>query len=1218
LDFEALKAKPLTFGRTNESETVLRDDKGLVSRRQFSLFIRSDDDLVILQDLGSLNGTYINGQRIAGIMPLFPGDIISCGEKGVQLLFVVPIPELGTPLSHTRDEKILPEDPLPGVARLEVLATDLRASPDEVRVVKGAFCRLTPQHPFRIGRYSDQDLSLRDENVSRNHAQIYWTNNGYVIKDLGAANRTRIRQRGQKEDIELRIVHRLEDGDRISIDQTILEFRAPRRQYVPSFNDKNSQTDLRLERIGVLRFANNNRSLALGPQSLLLPGDRQILVGRSDNNDLRLVDSSVSRRHARIVYENGSYQVADLGASNGTLVNQERIRFLRTLTNRDKLKIGDFEFVFEEITAAELESQDSPIPVLKIGEPVQMHLAAATNQLAKPDTTSHKAIITHPLRKIQPFDELDTATFELIAPYFKEVVYKEGQEIAREGSGRGAFFAILEGKVTLARAIIGKSEPLVLAELEAGSIYGERTIFADQPFVNRLTARTFVRALKLDEALFVRDLNDNQIVRTFFEQQVASFSAATWLRGTLLMYNLSLATLREIAGRMRYRLYQPGEIIAKQDAECDEFFLIVGGVAEAYTTDKKANEQVITVLEEGDTFGDGIAARNATNPMSVRAKKQVDCYVLNKADFLSELAKSGEPAADPDILSGLPLGAVLNRIGPFSAMPPQVISQISLSLKTKEFKKGRTIIRQNDEAHAFYIIRSGKVEVSFETSTGERRVDMTLGAGHFFGEAALTGEPFHSHTVKAEEDCVLLTLYRYDFALFKDLDKLHEEFQDSFVKRYRPQRLEGYDIKEIDDAENGKIYRLSKLDGSSYFDLSQQGYFLWKMMDGDNSINDLGMAYFIEFSRLDISYVVKIVRQLQQAGFLKTTSLDETKLGIKTAKKKTLWQKIGGLLYGNREIHNIDNAIKSLYKYFGWVFFSKPIMIVIAFLCSIGFISFLVSGFVSPNIGFNLIFAPPLANFFVEGPLPFWWLWIILFIIASLFIHELGHALAVKHYGHRVLGGGITYVLPVFVAPYVNTNDMYNEPRRGARILVDVAGPIANMLIGMLCSFAVLVAELSGNARAEQAFFQLASISFLLAFFNLFPVMQSDGYYALSTYWRIPNLRKKALVYIRHRITNPKAVQTVKPRERKLYTIYVWLIPLYILITAFQLIFWLNQITVGFIKSILMNTGLAGTTAEGLAGLISLILAITLTVILSFPTVMELLQTSRSGEKQEV
>lgn len=532
-------------------------------------------------------------------------------------------------------------------------------------------------------------------------------------------------------------------------------------------------------------------------------------------------------------------------------------------------------------------------------------------------------------------------------------------------------------------------------------------------------------------------------------------------------------------------------------------------------------------------------------------------------------------------------------------------------------------MRQNDEAHAFYIIRSGKVEVSFETSTGERRVDMTLGVGQFFGEAALTGEPFHSHTVTAMEDCVIFALYRYDFTLFKDLDKLHAEFQDSFVKRYRPQRLEGYDLKENIDAEGNKTYRLSKHDGTSYFDLSPQGYFLWKMMDGDNSVNDLSMAFFFEFSRLDITYVVKIVRDLQTAGFLKTTSLDETKLGIKTDKKKTWRQKILGALLGNIEIHAIDSWISTFYKYFGWVLFTKPVTIFMAFLCSCGFLALFAVGFISTKdeVGFKSIFLPPVSNFFTQGPLPFWWLWILGFILLSLFIHELGHALAVKHYRRRLFSGGFSYFLPLYVAPYVNTSDMYNEPRKWARIAVDVAGPAANMLVCAFCSFGALLIELfnKNNYDAERALFQFATISFLLAFYNILPVMQSDGYYALSNYFGISNLRKKALAFGRNLFSNRKANQNLKRRERVPYTIYLLFIPLYIIITGLQLAFWLSQVLVGTFKDLLRdNFGMPLNEATGMATLISWLLAITVTLVLAILTVKDIIQTSRDSEKTEI
>src|SRR5256885_9249646 len=86
-----------------------------------------------------------------------------------------------------------------------------------------------------------------------------------------------------------------------------------------------------------------------------------------------------------------------------------------------------------------------------------------------------------PLRKVAPFDELDGETFEILRPYFREVTYKPGQEMTREGQGRGAFFVILKGKVSISRAL-NERQRLVLGQLEANSIYGERSILSDQPF----------------------------------------------------------------------------------------------------------------------------------------------------------------------------------------------------------------------------------------------------------------------------------------------------------------------------------------------------------------------------------------------------------------------------------------------------------------------------------------------------------------------------------------------------------------------------------------------------------------------------------------------------------------------------------------------------------------------------------------------------------------
>ncbi|WP_433936611.1 sigma 54-interacting transcriptional regulator [Sorangium cellulosum] len=72
-----------------------------------------------------------------------------------------------------------------------------------------------------------------------------------------------------------------------------------------------------------------------------LPDDGVLIVGRSDEADVRLDTAAVSRRHAKLAVSGGEIRITDLGSHNGTLVNGERIEGSRTLGSGDVVTIGD-------------------------------------------------------------------------------------------------------------------------------------------------------------------------------------------------------------------------------------------------------------------------------------------------------------------------------------------------------------------------------------------------------------------------------------------------------------------------------------------------------------------------------------------------------------------------------------------------------------------------------------------------------------------------------------------------------------------------------------------------------------------------------------------------------------------------------------------------------------------------------------------------------------
>jgi pSer/pThr/pTyr-binding forkhead associated (FHA) protein len=67
--------------------------------------------------------------------------------------------------------------------------------------------------------------------------------------------------------------------------------------------------------------------------------EREIVIGRSSDLDMVLVEDMVSRKHAKIATTGGSVVIQDLGSTNGTFVNGEKVKKIR-LKEGDRILIG--------------------------------------------------------------------------------------------------------------------------------------------------------------------------------------------------------------------------------------------------------------------------------------------------------------------------------------------------------------------------------------------------------------------------------------------------------------------------------------------------------------------------------------------------------------------------------------------------------------------------------------------------------------------------------------------------------------------------------------------------------------------------------------------------------------------------------------------------------------------------------------------------------------
>lgn len=184
-------------------------------------------------------------------------------------------------------------DPVTGVAQEHVLAEGATAT---------------------IGRATGNDIVVLDRHVSRQHAVITYRDGLFVINDLGSVNGTFVNDKRVEEPFPLFA------GDQIRLYVPTLRFLAA------------DEDDVReAEKTGTLI----SRVISTGRGRLIITTGAQegqavplildeITIGRATSNatwEIGLQDPSVSRPHARLRRSGDSWQICDLGSSNGTRIN---------------------------------------------------------------------------------------------------------------------------------------------------------------------------------------------------------------------------------------------------------------------------------------------------------------------------------------------------------------------------------------------------------------------------------------------------------------------------------------------------------------------------------------------------------------------------------------------------------------------------------------------------------------------------------------------------------------------------------------------------------------------------------------------------------------------------------------------------------------------------------------------------------------------------------
>src|SRR4051812_5465699 len=146
-------------------------------------------------------------------------------------------------------------------------------------------------------------------------------------------------------------------------------------------------------------------------------------------------------------------------------------------------------------------------------------------------------------------------------------------------------------------------------------------------------------------------------------------------------------------------------------------------------------------------------------------------------------------------------------------------------------------------------------------------------------------------------------------------------------------------------------------------------------------------------------------------------------------------------------------------------------------------------------------------------------------------IHELGHAFSCRRFGGECHELGIMFL--VFIpTPYVDASSAWSFPNKWHRIFVGAAGMIVELFFASLCAF-IWVSVDPQSLLGRLTFNAMLVASVTTVVFNANPLLRYDGYYILSDFLEIPNLRQKSSEYalglIKRHLFRVKQFQPLPP-----------------------------------------------------------------------------------------
>lgn len=341
-----------------------------------------------------------------------------------------------------------------------------------------------------------------------------------------------------------------------------------------------------------------------------------------------------------------------------------------------------------------------------------------------------------------------------------------------------------------------------------------------------------------------------------------------------------------------------------------------------------------------------------------------------------------------------------------------------------------------------------------------------------------------------------------------------------------------------------------------YFRFKVEEYFLLQQFDGKQNLQDVKRAFERKYrpQTITVDDLLRFASQLHEAGIALIDSPDQAQALVRRRKKnqwKKVWQFVANILYIKIPVVDPEKLLTGMYPYFRWLYTSW----FIAF--SLGTMLAALTLVASQYQTFSARL-PDFQSFFNWRTIVYFWCSLAIIKI----IHEFGHGLTAKHFGGEVHEMGMLFLV-LTPALYCDVTDCWLLPSKWKRIWISAAGIYVECFLASLATFLWWNTEQGLLNSLCLATMFICSVNTIL--FNANPLLRYDGYYVMSDWLEIPNLRIKSTQFFAYLFQEKVLgleipVQSYMPRSRRsLFVAYAICSYLYRWVVTFSILFFLSQ-----------------------------------------------------------